>query len=89
MEVEGDTCSRRGTALGGCGPATLFWVTCLERARTAVTLVMKLSSGSTLALVTLMMKASHVTFSSFSSSFLLSTFHTTNCVHHIMLCSLM
>ena len=70
-----NTCSRSGTALGGCGPATLFWVTCLERARTAVTFVMKLSSGSTLALVTLMMNASHVTLSSFSSSFLLSTCH--------------
>ena len=41
--------------------------------RTAVTLVMKDSMGSTVSLVTAMMNASHVAFSSFSSSFLLST----------------
>lgn len=39
------------------------------------TLVMKESIGSTVSLVTLMMNASHVALSSFSSSFLLSTCH--------------
>ncbi len=44
-----------------------------EATRTAVTLVMKDSIGSTVSLVTAMMNTSQVAFSSFSRSFLLST----------------
>lgn len=51
----------------------MFWVMGFPLARTAVTLVMKLSMGSTVTLVTRMMNTSQVAFSSFSSSFLLST----------------
>ncbi len=40
---------------------------------TAVTLVMKESMGSTVSLVTAMMKASQLAFTCFSNSFLLST----------------
>jgi hypothetical protein len=58
-------CSRSGrpAAAPGADAAT----------RTAVTLVMNDSIGSTASLVAAMMNASHVALSSFSSSFLLST----------------
>ena len=46
-----------------------------EATRTAVTLVMKDSMGSTVSFVTAMMKTSQVALSSFSSSFLLSIWH--------------
>ena len=58
------TCSRSGLPLPAEEAATL----------TAVTLVMNESMGSTASLVTAMMKASQVARSSFSSSFLLSTY---------------
>ena len=58
-----------------------------EAKRTAVTLVMKDSIGSTVSLVTAMMNTSHVAFSSFSSSFLLSIWKhmTTHLSHAVML----
>ena len=65
QSVRGRACSRSGRlAAALCADAAT---------RTAVTLVMKDSMGSTVSLVTAMMNASHVAFSSFSSSFLLST----------------
>mmetsp|Transcript_26484 Transcript_26484/g.67338 ORF Transcript_26484/g.67338 Transcript_26484/m.67338 type:complete len:214 (+) Transcript_26484:465-1106(+) len=61
-----NACSRSGLAVAALACAAT---------RTAVTLVMNDSMGSTATLVTAMMNASHTPLSAFSSSFLLSTWY--------------